>query len=96
MHLLLSYWQKSPSRLLFASGPRLTAKGYRWAVQSFLARSDLKVLDYMAEGRALPTAKLDRHTPEGLLVEYPGFLLSISVNNLGNRFQLLDTEGRLL
>ena len=92
MLLLLSYWQKIPSRILFVSGPRLTARGYRWAVQSFLARSDLKYLDYTTDGRALPSGKLGNHTPEGLLVKYPGFLFSINESDLGGRFRFLDVK----
>ncbi len=65
-----------PSEMIFSSGPKLSANGYRWAPSAFLSGSRREML----QPQIYPDGTLGS---EGLNVQFPGIhLSSISTINL--------------
>ena len=60
-----------PPGMIFLPGPRLSAKGFGWAPRTWLSSHEIESPDPLSLGDREST----RLTPQGLEVQFPGFLL---------------------
>lgn len=87
MEKLWSIMPSIPSGCIFWIGPKLTAKGFRWAPATFLNGKDL------IKNRDTGIACL---TEKGLQVQYPGWMLGCyRGKNLQAQFRMMDVSGRI-
>jgi hypothetical protein len=69
-----------PPAALFSGAEKLTRAGLRWADRNLLTS---KVHEqFIIEGAGLPVDPIGRRTEKGLMVDYPGFLISMDIDDL--------------
>ncbi|KAK4940583.1 hypothetical protein LTR10_019342 [Elasticomyces elasticus] len=86
MTKLLEMQQWFPPGIIFMDAERLAEEGFGWAPKSFLARQPNE-LGLLNDERP-PT----RYNGIGLLVQYPGFLLTVAKQPLSATFFMLDKD----
>ncbi len=80
--------------ILFLNGPKIAESPYRWAPSTFLYPWDQMQGTCFLPPQIFGTQKLGTQSPNGLIVDLPGFLLSASKPSSGSEFFAINkTQG---
>ena len=66
-----NYEGSIPAGLIFLPGEKMTGTGFGWAPKTWMSASD----EYYPYPLGIPSKPTELHIKDGLLVQYPGFLL---------------------
>ena len=88
MRVLLSQIKHIPPTIIFLSGRKLQAPGYRWAPETFLNRSS------STDSHELSIGEPAKRSMSGIEVTFPGFTIRYASTSLQSTFYLINKASR--